>query len=179
MPTGQYEIFETAIGTCAIAFGASGIFAIGLPENSQSVLLARFDRLAQRHTGPVPAEVCGAMGAIQAHLCGELQDLTRIEIDLAHVPSFDRRVYECAKRIAAGQTKTYGDLASEVGDSELARQVGQSLGRNPIPLIVPCHRVVQANRRIGGFSAAGGPALKLRLLEIEKGLGPQLSMPFI
>jgi len=179
MPAGQYEIFETAIGTCAIAFGLRGIFAIGLPESTRSALLARFDRLARRHTGPLPADICRAIAAVQAHLCGDVKDLTRIEIDLEHVPPFDRRVYECAQRIAPGQTKTYGDLASEAGTPELARQVGQSLGRNPIPLIVPCHRVVQANRRLGGFSAAGGTALKLRLLEIEKALGPQLGMPFM
>jgi methylated-DNA-[protein]-cysteine S-methyltransferase len=178
MQTEQYEIFETTLGTCAIAFGRRGIVAVGLPEKTQSVLLARFDRLARRLTGPVPAGISGAIVAIQTHLSGDLQDLSRLEVDLGRVPSFDRRVYECAKRIAPGQTQTYGDLASEVGDRELARKVGQSLGRNPVPLIIPCHRVVQADRRLGGFSAAGGAALKFRLLAIEKAFGSQLSMPF-
>jgi methylated-DNA-[protein]-cysteine S-methyltransferase len=177
MPDRLYETFETAVGICAIAFGPRGIFALGLPESSQSALLARYDRLARRHIGPAPAEVRRAIGAIQTHLGGDVQDLSRIEVDLEQVSSFDRGVYECAKRIAPGQTRTYGDLASELGGVELARRVGQSLGRNPIPLIVPCHRVVQANQRLGGFSAAGGVTLKLRLLEIEKALGPQLSMP--
>jgi methylated-DNA-[protein]-cysteine S-methyltransferase len=83
------------------------------------------------------------------------------------LPEFDRRVYEAARSISAGTTLAYGELAARIGERGLAREVGQALGRNPFPLIVPCHRVLGSGGRSGGFSANGGVATKLRLLTIE------------
>jgi len=102
-----------------------------------------------------------------ALLRGEASDLSAVALDLSGVEPFARRVYEVARTIAAGGTLTYGEIAARLGDRALARDVGQALGQNPFPLIVPCHRVLAAGGKAGGFSANGGVATKLRLLSIE------------
>ena len=100
-------------------------------------------------------------------LAGQSRDLSGIAIDDADVPQFNRRVFAIARAIPPGQTITYGEIAERLGDKALARAVGQALGENPVPLIVPCHRVLAAGGKIGGFSASGGVVTKLRLLTIE------------
>ena len=177
-PPTRYTLFETPIGTCAVAFTARGIARVGLPEASRAALRARFDAAADRTDGPLPAGVRRAVDAMAAHLGGDLQDLASLPVDLETLADFDARVYDLARRIPAGSTRTYGELAVELGGPRLAQAVGQSLGRNPVPLIVPCHRVVRAGGEPGGFSAAGGTALKLRLLAIEGAGGPQLGLGF-
>ena len=102
-----------------------------------------------------------------ALLAGEPSDLSAAPLDLDGVPAFHRRVYDLARRIPPGETLTYGEIAGRLGDPSQARAVGQALGANPIPILVPCHRVFAANGRMGGFSAPGGVSTKLRLLEIE------------
>jgi methylated-DNA-[protein]-cysteine S-methyltransferase len=174
----RYTLFETVIGTCAVAFTRRGISMVGLPEANRRALAARFNRSADRIDPPLPTSIERAVDALVAHLRGELRDLTELAIDLADVPAFDVRVYELTRRIPPGRTRTYGELALDLGDAALSRAVGQSLGRNPLPLIVPCHRVVRADGDAGGFSAAGGTALKLRLLAIEGAGGAQLAMQF-
>jgi methylated-DNA-[protein]-cysteine S-methyltransferase len=176
LESSQYTLFETAIGTCAVAFTRRGISMVGLPEASRRALAARFDRSADRVDPPLPAAVDRTVAAVVAHLRGELKDLTEFAVDLEQVPEFDRRVYELTRRIAPGKTRTYGELAADLGDAGLSRAVGQSLGRNPVPLIVPCHRVIRSDGDAGGFSAAGGTALKLRLLAIEGAGGLQFGL---
>ena len=73
-----------------------------------------------------------------------------------------------ARSIPPGQTLTYGEIADRLGDRRPAREVGQALGRNPFPIVVPCHRVLAADGRTGGFSAPGGVETKLRMLAIER-----------
>ena len=114
-----------------------------------------------------PAPVAEAIERIVTHLEGGSPDLDSIALDLADVQEFDRRVYDIARAIPRGATRTYGEVAAELGDPGAARAVGQALGRNPFPIIVPCHRVLAAAGRPGGFSAHGGVATKLRLLAIE------------
>jgi methylated-DNA-[protein]-cysteine S-methyltransferase len=108
-----------------------------------------------------------AIARIVALLGGEAADLDSIAIDMSAVADFDQRVYEVTRRVPRGQTTSYGEVAARLGDSGAARAVGQALGRNPFPLIVPCHRVLAAKGRPGGFSAHGGVLTKLRLLAIE------------
>jgi methylated-DNA-[protein]-cysteine S-methyltransferase len=98
---------------------------------------------------------------------GERVDLTFIQLDMDSLPQFHQRVYEIARSIPPGATLTYGEIATRLGDPGSARAVGQALGRNPIPVIVPCHRVMAAGGKTGGFSAPGGAATKLNLLAIE------------
>jgi methylated-DNA-[protein]-cysteine S-methyltransferase len=98
---------------------------------------------------------------------GEARDLSGIRLDMSGVPSFHRNVYEVARTIAPGATMSYGEIATQLGEPGAARAVGQALGQNPFPIIVPCHRVLAAGGKTGGFSAHGGVATKLRLLSIE------------
>jgi methylated-DNA-[protein]-cysteine S-methyltransferase len=168
MKTEFFNLFATQIGTCAIAWGLKGITGMSLPETQESRLRARFKaRFPEaEEASPTPA-IARTITRIQALLRGESDDLQDIVLDEADVPAFDKRVYDITRRIAPGATRTYGDIASELGDSLLARAVGQALGRNPFPIIVPCHRVLAAGGRTGGFSATGGVETKFRMLAIE------------
>jgi methylated-DNA-[protein]-cysteine S-methyltransferase len=116
---------------------------------------------------PPPASVQRAIRGIVALLAGEASDLSAVPLDMADVPPFERRVYEVARTIPPGATLAYGDIAARLGAPGEAREVGQALGQNPLPIVVPCHRVLAAGGKIGGFSANGGIATKLRLLSIE------------
>jgi methylated-DNA-[protein]-cysteine S-methyltransferase len=163
-----YTLFDTAIGRCAIAWTTGGIAALQLPEASDGATCAR---LRRRHPDlgevPPPPEVVDAIAAIMALLQGEASDLSGIALDMGPVPAFNRQIYEIARRIPPGRTRTYGEIATELGDRALARDVGQALGQNPFAIIVPCHRVLGANGKVGGFSANGGVETKLRMLTIE------------
>lgn len=164
----EFALFDTAIGHCAIAWTASGIAGIGLPEASAPVVRTR---LVQRFPAAVesapPAEITRAIDAIRSLLRGEDVDLSGIPLDMNGVPEFNRSVYEITRTIAPGRTLTYGEIAARVGTPKDARAVGQALGRNPFPIVVPCHRVVAADGRMHGFSGPGGVTTKLKLLELE------------
>ena len=107
------------------------------------------------------------MDGITALLRGEATDLSSAVLDMEQVPTFNRRVYEVARTIPRGSTLTYGEIAARLGERRLAREVGQALGENPFAIVVPCHRVVAAGGKPGGFSARGGVKTKLRMLAIE------------
>ena len=175
-----FALFETAIGHCAIAWGAEGLVGVQLPEadpgQTRQRMQRRFPALAE---SPPPAAVQDAIRAVTALLRGEPEppaDLSHLVLDMRGVPPFHQRVYGLARTIAPGETRTYGDMARQLGDPALARAVGQALGHNPFAPVVPCHRVLAAGGRAGGFSANGGLATKLRLLQIEHALfnGPGL-----
>ena len=100
-------------------------------------------------------------------LTGAGGELREIELDDSTVPPFHRAVYAATREIPPGTTRTYGDIAKRVGEPNAARAVGQALGRNPFPIIVPCHRVIAASGRLGGFTAEGGVNTKQRMLQIE------------
>jgi methylated-DNA-[protein]-cysteine S-methyltransferase len=161
-------LFDTAIGSCGIAWTGHGVAGVQLPEADAR---ATQRRLAGSFPGVPcrvpPAEVAGAIAAIAALLRGDAQNLVGIVLDLQGVSEFERCVYRATRRIARGSTLTYGELAREIGLPGAARAVGQALGRNPYAPVVPCHRVLAAGGRPGGFSAHGGLRTKLRLLEIE------------
>jgi methylated-DNA-[protein]-cysteine S-methyltransferase len=166
----QFTVFETTIGSAAIAWGDSGVVGVALPESSQSRVRARITRshpAAVACDGQRPADIQRTVDGIVSLLAGEPADLSVAEVDLRGVSEFDRSVYAVARSIPAGETLTYGEVAARLGDPRAAREVGQALGRNPVPLIVPCHRVVAAGGRLGGFSAPGGAGTKSRLLDIE------------
>jgi methylated-DNA-[protein]-cysteine S-methyltransferase len=168
MPSRTLAVFETAIGTCAIVWSARGIAGVQLPETTELATRARLQRrFPDAEEGVPPPFVQRAIEAITALLRGERRDLADIPLDLDGVPEFNQRVYEIALTIPPGRTMTYGEIAKRLGDRLLARAVGQALGHNPVPLIVPCHRVMSAGGKSGGFSAGGGVVTKLRLLTIE------------
>jgi methylated-DNA-[protein]-cysteine S-methyltransferase len=165
----SYSFFETAIGTCGIVWSADGIAGVSLPETDEKLLRSRFAaRYPKAEEGLPPPAVAEAVVRIKALLNGEPDDLTDIPLDEGEVPQFNKRVYDIARRIPPGATRTYGEIARELGDPLLAREVGQALARNPFPIIVPCHRVLAANGKTGGFSATGGVQIKFRMLAIER-----------
>jgi len=169
MTDNGYTIFDTAIGRCGIAWNARGIVAAGLPEADDDKLRARLKRRCPDATeqAPPPA-VRRAVDGIVALLAGGAADLSDVVLDMDGVPAFNRSIYEITRRIPPGATLTYGEIAARLGGGpELARDVGTAMGQNPFPPIVPCHRVIAAGQKAGGFSARGGVNTKLRLLAIE------------
>lgn len=167
MATG-FALFATTIGHCGIAWHERGIVGCRLPgvdtEHTRAGLRSAFPDAAE--TEP-PAEVRETVDAVVALLRGENADLSCAVLDLAGVPELYRRVYEVARTIPPGSTLTYGEVARQIGEPGAARAVGRALGANPFPPIVPCHRVLAAGGRAGGFSATGGTAAKVRMLAIE------------
>lgn len=170
-----FALFETAIGTCGIAWGPDGIVGIQLPEREASETRRRLQRrFSDAQESAPPAEVQEALDGIVALLRGEATDLTSVVLDMEQVPPFNRRVYDAARTVPAGSTVTYGEIAARLGERRLAREVGQALGQNPFAIVVPCHRVVAAGGKTGGFSARGGVKTKLRMLAIEGASVPGL-----
>jgi methylated-DNA-[protein]-cysteine S-methyltransferase len=167
-----FASFDTAIGRCAIAWGSHGILAVHLPERDGS---ARADGLQPSAPGAqladMPPSVQAVVDDITALLAGRPRDLRAAVLDMQGLPAFHCRVYELARGIPPGETTTYGGLAARLGEPGAARAVGQAMGSNPFPLIVPCHRVLPAGGGLGGFSLPGGAATKRRLLEIERAPG--------
>ena len=163
-----FTVFATAIGDCALAWNDVGVLGVWLPEASATRLRARIaKRFAQAIETAPEGGVVAAIAAITALLRGERIDLGSIRIDDSRLDPFDRRVYAAARTIAPGRVVSYADLAARVGSDATAREVGQSLGRNPFAIVVPCHRIVATSGELGGFSAPGGTATKRRLLTIE------------
>jgi methylated-DNA-[protein]-cysteine S-methyltransferase len=163
-----YAIFETALGWAALAWSPAGLTCVRLPEptaeRAHAALLRRFpDAVA----ADPPGAVAAVIRDVQRLLAGGRPDFAGAVLDLATTTTFDARVYAIARSIPVGGTLTYGEVAGQLGDRRLARQVGQALGRNPWPIIVPCHRVTAANGKLGGFSAPGGQRTKIRLLALE------------
>jgi methylated-DNA-[protein]-cysteine S-methyltransferase len=134
-------------------------------------------RFAAAEAEPPPF-VREAITAIRRLLSGERTDLSFIDVDLGEAAEFERRVYAAARAIPPGETMTYGELAERIGAPGGGQAVGQALGRNPCPIIVPCHRILAADGKSGGFSAPGGADTKLKMLDIENarrgGAQPQL-----
>ncbi|MFE6970251.1 methylated-DNA--[protein]-cysteine S-methyltransferase [Isoptericola sp. NPDC057653] len=162
-------VFPTAIGHCALVWRSPAhVVGSTLPHGS-----ADGTRDAVRRWYPAAHEsspegvVVDAVSAVTALLGSGAGDLSGIDLDMSEVPDFDRRVYEVVRTIPAGATLTYGDVAARLGSPGAAQAVGQALGRNPFPPIVPCHRVLAAGRQVGGFSARGGRRTKLRMLDAE------------
>ncbi len=163
-----YALFDTALGTAAVAWSDRGIVRTFLPEPSAQAARARVARrLPDALEAAPPEHVRRLIDHVVGLLRGDRVSLEWVSIDDAAVPELDRRVYAVARTIAPGSTRTYGDVARLLGDATLARRVGEALGRNPFPIVVPCHRVLAAGGRTGGFSARGGTETKMQLLRIE------------
>jgi methylated-DNA-[protein]-cysteine S-methyltransferase len=163
-----FALFDTAIGPCGIAWGERGLLGLQLPETSADAARARLaKRFPDAEETTPPADVQRAIDLIVALLDGGEPDLSAIALDMEKVPSFARRVYEIARAIPPGATLTYGEIAERIGEPGAAREVGQAMGRNPFPIVVPCHRVLAAGGKIGGFSANGGIHTKRKMLAIE------------
>jgi methylated-DNA-[protein]-cysteine S-methyltransferase len=166
----QYALFETAVGTCGVAWRGSALTAVQLPEASRKVSEARLRERAERPSGGhPPAAIERAIADLQRYFAGTNVDFSAVIVDLTDVTPFHRTVYEAARAIGWGETVSYGELARRIAMPDGARAVGYALSRNSIPVIIPCHRVLAAGRRIGGFSAYGGVFAKEHLLFLEGG----------
>lgn len=174
-PAQGFCVFDTAIGPCALAWGERGIVGVQLPEGDRAATAARMRR---RFPGSgemqPPAPIRSVAERVAALLSGHADSLLDVDLDMTGVSPFYQRVYGITRAIAPGRTLTYGEIAVQLGEPGAARAVGQALGHNPFAPIVPCHRVLAARTGGGGFSAEGGVATKLRMLQIEKAqLGPE------
>ena len=163
----HFTLFPTALGTCGIAWRGEVIVATRLPDaHPDRTARALAARIGAVEAAP-PPPIRSAIAGMTALLDGEGTDLTALPCDFSGCDTLAAAVYAEARSIQAGRTSTYGEIAGRLGDKALARQVGQALGRNPLPIVVPCHRVLGAGGTLTGFSAAGGVATKLRMLAIE------------
>jgi len=168
MSTVHSTLFETPLGRCGIAWGARGVVGVQLPEANVARTRAR---LRERFPGvleaPPPRAIQTVIRRIGVLLRGGASDLSSVRLDMDGVPPFHCRVYEAARRVPPGSTATYGEIAVACGSPGSARAVGQALRRNPFPIVVPCHRVLAAGGKPGGFTAEGGLETKRRLLAQE------------
>jgi methylated-DNA-[protein]-cysteine S-methyltransferase len=174
--TQHYHVFETAMGFCAIGWSGAGVARFQLPTKTAETA----ERLMRRRAfgaepGASPEDIAAVIEAAKRYFAGEETDFSHVQVDLAGQDAFFTQIYHALRRVGWGGTTTYGALAKEVGAGrERARDVGEAMAKNPAPLIVPCHRVLAAGGKIGGFSAPGGSKTKVRMLELE---GVRLAAP--
>ncbi|PKV91638.1 methylated-DNA-[protein]-cysteine S-methyltransferase [Amycolatopsis echigonensis] len=163
-----YTVFDTPIGACGLAWRDGAVIGTALPgssaERTRAHLAKRFPDAVE---SPVPEELRVVVDDVVALLSGEARDLRTAPLDYRDVPEFNRRAYDVARAIPPGKVLTYGNIAHQLGAPGSAQAVGQAMGNNPFPIIVPCHRVLGAGKSTGGFSAPGGVETKRRMLVIE------------
>jgi O-6-methylguanine DNA methyltransferase len=164
---------RTPVGWVGIRLSQKGLSCVVLPQQTEALTV---QRLTDDNLGSPPRDQRAAepwIAALQAALRGEPQDFRGWPLDLARSTPFQRACWQAAQQIPWGQTRSYWWVAVRAGDPHSARAVGQAMGANPIPLVVPCHRVVRSDGSLGGFG--GGQELKRRLLEIEGTFAVQAS----
>jgi methylated-DNA-[protein]-cysteine S-methyltransferase len=165
----RYLVFETASGFCGLAWSASGVTRFQLPtKRAEATMRLLLRRAPGAEPGAPPREIAEAVAAVERYFSGEETDFSDVALDLSDQDAFFRQIYAAARQVGWGRTTTYGALAKALGAGpEGARDVGQAMAKNPIALIIPCHRVLAAGGKIGGFSAPGGSTAKMRMLALE------------
>ena len=167
--TAEFAVFDTALGRCAVVAGSDGLLGVMLPSSEERVMRGRISRLHPYAVERAPrGAVADAVARIQQLLNAGEADLSPIVLDDSAIGGFERQVYQIAREAPPGRTITYGEIARRIGDVSQSRRVGQALGRNPWPIVVPCHRVLGADGKAGGFSAPGGVDTKMRMLALER-----------
>jgi methylated-DNA-[protein]-cysteine S-methyltransferase len=164
----NYHVFETPLGWLGIAWSEKGLTQLQLPSHDRTAT----ERRLQRRTvdsveSDPPAWVAEIVETLKRYAAGEQVDFSSVPVDLAGIDAFRLAIYDAARKLAFGETTTYGELAARAGYPGEARDTGQALGQNPVPIVVPCHRILAAGNKIGGFSAPGGSATKEKLLNME------------
>ena len=164
----HYCLFDTAIGPCGVAWSEQGLTRVQLPEADRSATERRLKaRSGGTQADDPPTQIKQLIAEIQRYALGERVDFSSAVLDLSNVAPIDREIQAAARSIAWGATATYGDLARQTGTPGDARGVGQAMSRNPMPIVIPCHRVLAKGNKLGGFSAYGGTVTKERLLALE------------
>ncbi len=167
------QLFETALGRCGMMWTSRGICTIVLAEKDDKSTLDRltseagFENVVVNDAAQRPDFVDHAQRLIRAHLAGNPDSLRTIPVDFLSVSPFARDVYQALRKVNPGSVVTYSELARMSHHDGAARAVGRAMAKNPLPLVVPCHRVLGADGRLGGFSAYGGPGTKAKLLYLE------------
>ena len=167
-----YTVFDTGIGRCGIAWSDLGVIGVQLPEAREIETRGRLLRQypdARELRPPLNIEM--AIEGIATSLRGQASDLSDVALDTGGIPAFNIRVYQFARAIPRGETRTYGEVAARLGASGAARSVAQAISRNPFVIIVPCHRVLEAGSYADKISPNGGAISKRRLLSIEGAVG--------
>ena len=165
-----HHLFDTALGICGVAWNARGLVAVQLPEKTRAATERRLAaRAGSAGAAAPPAWVEALVADIRNYLAGERVDFSAVAVDLESLEPFRQRLYAALRETPFGSTTTYGELAQRLGlrDPQAARDVGAAMGRNPMPLVIPCHRVLAAGGKLGGFSAPGGATTKAKLLALE------------
>ena len=152
MPGRGYFIFDTGLGRCGIAWGDHGILGVQLPEARERLFQLDPDA---RELRP-PENVAIAIKAIATLLRGGEADLSDVTLDMTGVPAFNQRVYQVARSIPRGETRTYGEVASALRATGAVYSVAQAISRNPFMIIVPCHRVIEEGHYADKISPNGG-----------------------
>jgi len=165
-PQARYRLFETPLGLCGIAWTEHGVARLQLPEADRGATERRIRKTASPG-GSAPSDIEQVIADVHWYLSGRSTDFAAVALDLAKVGAFEQKVYAVVRSVRWGETTSYGEIAREIGVPHAARAVGQALARNPIPIIIPCHRILAKGHRIGGFSAYGGRLTKERLLALE------------
>lgn len=165
----HYRMLETALGPMAIGWTDAGISRVLLPGDTPEQMRTRLEQAGGVEDAAGQAEIAAR---ILAYAEGTNDSFADVELDLSRVPEVNRRIYAHIRVLSWGETTTYGAIARWLGDVALSRAVGAAMGANPIPLIVPCHRVLAADGRTGGFSSPGGVRAKMEMLALEKAASP-------
>lgn len=160
-------LFDTALGTCAVVWREQVIVRLLLPERSRSRLWARIAELGNVEEGNPPKPIRAAMRQVTRLLDGACVPRIDAPLDLSGFTPFTRKIYEALREVPAGETVSYGELAARAGSPKAARAVGRAMATNPMPLLIPCHRVIGKSGKPVGFTAYGGIATKAKLLAIE------------
>lgn len=166
-----HMVFETALGFVGIAWSGAGLMRLCLFQRERAAVERRLERLglaseADRDS-KAPSWVAALVGDIKAYAAGEAVDFSGVPVDLSGVDDFRLAIYDAARKLGFGETTTYGELAKSAGHAGLPRETGEALGANPVPLVIPCHRILAAGGKIGGFSAPGGSTTKEKMLALE------------
>jgi len=163
----HYHLFDTKLGVAGIAWSDAGITRFRLPDPDRAA--AERDLRTKGTPAAPPSTIAAVVNEAQRYFAGERIDFSATALDLKGVDPFRRAIYEALRKVGFGETVTYGELAKRAGANEpqAAQEVGIAMARNPVPLIIPCHRVLAAGGKIGGFSAPGRTEAKSRMLALE------------
>ena len=164
-PVARWTLFDTAFGRCSLAWVDEGLTGVRLPGRDDAATTVGIP--AKQIADSDPTFVAATIQAIKQHLAGRAHDLLEVPLMMESTSAFEKRVYEAARALGPGQTCTYGELARSIGEPAAMRAVGAALGANPWPIVIPCHRVIAAGGKLGGFSAPGGSDTKRALLLLE------------
>ena len=166
----EYWIFSTPLGDAALVANQKGICQVLLPGWSRERMAAFIGRhfpSAKAGAEPAPTEIRSAMAFVVKSLMGPVEK-PAARLDLSGLTGFQKKVLAATARIQRGQIRSYGEVAAEAGNPRAVRAAAQALARNPVPLFIPCHRVVGKDGSLTGFSAPGGVNLKKYLLNLER-----------